>query len=62
MTYLEILSWARKGMEAEGVKLHEMQDKAIEGQAHDLMRAVQEKIDELDVKKATLDEIEEIHN
>lgn len=32
MTYLEILSWARKGMEAEKGKLREMQDKAVEGQ------------------------------
>ncbi len=33
MTYLEILSWARKGLAAEKAKLREMQDKAIEGQA-----------------------------
>lgn len=62
MTYLEILSWARKGMTAENARLREMRDKAIEGQAHDLMRAMQEQIDALDVKRATLDEIEEIHN
>ena len=62
MTYLEILGWARKGMAAENAKLHEMQGKAIEGQAHDLMRAIQEQIDGLEVKRATLDEIEEIHN
>ncbi len=62
MTYLEILSWARKGMAAESAKLHEMQDKAIEGQALGLMRAIQEQIDALDVKRVTLDEIEEIHN
>lgn len=62
MTYLEILGWARKGIAAEGARLREMQEKAIEGQAHELMQAVQEQIDILDVKRATLDEIEEIHN
>lgn len=62
MTYLEILNWARKGVAAEKAKLREMQDKAIEGQAHDLMRAIQEQIDEVETKEATLDEIEEIHN
>ena len=62
MTYLEILSWARKGIAAESAKLREMQDKAIEGQALDLMQVFQEQIDALDVKMATLDEIEEIHN
>ena len=62
MTFLEILSWARKGMEAEKVKLREMQDKAVEGQAHDLMRGIQEQIDKVETKEATLDEIEEIHN
>ena len=62
MTYLEILSWARKGVEAEKAKLREMQEKAIEGQAHSLMRGIQEQIDGLDVKMVMLDEIEEIHN
>lgn len=62
MTYLEILSWARKGMAAEKAKLREMQDKAIEGQARALMEAFQDQIDEIEVKEATLDEIEELHN
>ena len=62
MTYLEILSWARKGMSAEKAKLREMQDKAIEGQARALMEAFQDQIDEIEVKEATLDEIEELHN
>lgn len=62
MTYLEILMWARKGIVAEIAKLREMQTKALEGQAHDLARAFQEQIDRLDVKRATLDELEEIHN
>lgn len=39
-----------------------MQEKAIEGQAHDIMRFCQQRIDEMDVKLATLDEIEDIHN
>lgn len=62
MTYLEILSWARKGMAAEKAKLREMQDKAIEGQARALMEAFQDQIDEIEVKEVTLDEIEELHN
>lgn len=62
MTYLEILGWARKGIKARQTELRAMQDKAIEGQALDIMRAAQEEIDALDVKAATIDEIEELHN
>lgn len=62
MTYLEILSYARKGIQAEIDKHHAMQEKALEGQAHDIARYAQETIDALEVKRATLDEIEEIHN
>ena len=62
MTYLEILSYARKGIDAEIEKLRAMQEKAIEGQAHDIMRYAQEAIESLEVKRSTLDEIEEIHN
>lgn len=62
MTYLEILSWARMGIKVEQQRLREMQEKALEGQAIPLARAVQEEIDKLDVKLATLDEIEELHN
>lgn len=62
MTYLEILSWARKGLVAEKAKLREMQDKAIEGQARALMEAFQDQIDAIEVKEATLGEIEELHN
>lgn len=62
MTYLELLGWARKGIQAEQAKHHEMQEKAIEGQALDIMRFCQQRIDEMDVKLATLDEIEDIHN
>ena len=53
MTYLEILGWARKG---------EMQEKALEGQALDIAGHCQEVIDTLDIKLATLDEIEDLHN
>lgn len=62
MTYLEILSYARKGIESEITKYREMQEKALEGQAHDIARHAQQFIDALEVKRATLDEIEEIHN
>lgn len=62
MTYLEILSWARKGLSAEKAKWREMQDKAIEGGVLDITRGAQEKIEEIEVKEATLDELEEIHN
>lgn len=62
MTYLEILSWARKGLAAEKAKFREMQDKAIEGSAQQLMEKIQEQIDGIEVKEATLDEIEDLHN
>lgn len=62
MTYLEILSWARKGLAAEKAKLREMQDKAIEGGARQLMEKIQEQIDDIEVKEQTLDDIEELHN
>ena len=62
MTYLEILSWARKGLAAEKGKLREMQDKAIEGQGLRLAEAFQQQIDDIEVKEQTLDDIEELHN
>lgn len=62
MTYLEILSWARKGLAAEKAHLREMQEKALEGQAHDLAHHIQGNIDALEVKEATLNEIEDLHN
>ena len=37
MTYLELLSWARKGLAAEKAKWREMQGKAIEGGAKTLV-------------------------
>lgn len=62
MTYLEILGWARKGLKAEQDNHRAMQEKALEGQAHDIARHCQTVIDGIDVKLATLDEIEELHN
>lgn len=62
MTYLEILGWARKGIQADKEKHREMQKKALEGQALDIAGHCQEVIDTLDVKLATLDEIEDLHN
>lgn len=62
ITYLEILSWTRKGIQAEKENYRAMQEKAIEGQAHDIAGHCQEHIDALDVRLATIDEIEDIHN
>lgn len=62
MTYLELLSWARKGLAAEKAKWREMQGKAIEGGAKTLVDGAQEKIEEIEEKELTLDELEEIHN
>lgn len=62
MTYLEILSWARKGLAAEKAKWREMQERAAEGGASTIVRGAQEQIDDIEVKEATLDEIEELHN
>lgn len=45
MTYLEILGWARKGIQADKAKHREMQEKALEGQALDIARHCQEVID-----------------
>lgn len=62
MTYLEILGWARKGIIAEKENYRQMQGKALSGQAMDIARHCQERIDDLDVRLATLDEIEDLHN
>ncbi|MEL4861568.1 hypothetical protein AAEU42_10015 [Pseudoflavonifractor phocaeensis] len=62
MTYLEILHWARKGIQAEQKQLRELQDKAIEKQSRKFMEDCQEHIDELDVYLVTLKELEQIHN
>lgn len=62
MTYLELLSWARKGMAAEKDKLREMQGKAIEGGDRVITDAAQERIEAIEVKERILADLEEIHN
>ncbi len=62
MTYLELLSWARKGLAADKAKWREMQERAIVGGAKDIIDGAQEKIEEIEVKETTLEELEEIHN
>ena len=62
MTYLELLSWARKGVNAEKIKFQAAQEEAIKGQNHLLAGMLQEQIDLLDVKAVSLDDLEEIHN
>lgn len=67
MTYLKILAYARRGIEAEIDYFRGMQDKAIEGagvlgEAHPLARMAQEQIDALKVDMATIDELQEIHD
>ncbi len=62
MTYLELLSWARKGLAAEKARWREMQDKAIEGGARHLIDGAQDQIEEIEVKEQTVAELEEIHN
>ena len=62
MSYLEILSWARKGIQAEKENLRTMQSKAQEGQILDIVQHCQEQINILDGRAATLDEIEDLHN
>ena len=49
MTYLELLSWARKGLAAEKEKYREMQGKAIEGGAKAIVDAAQEHIEQIEV-------------
>ena len=53
MTYLEILGWARKGLQAEKANYRQMQEKALEGQAHDIAGHCQERIDELEKRLLT---------
>ncbi len=68
MTYLELLSWARKGIAAEQATLRGMKESAAEGMARgargakSLYEGCMEKIDTLDVKLATIAKLEEIHN
>lgn len=68
MTYLELLSWARKGIKAERDNLQGMKEKAVEGMhnghpgAKALVEKLQEQMDDLDVKLDVVNELEEIHN
>lgn len=62
MMYLEILSWARKGLAAEKAKWREMQEKAIEGGAKSIVDGAHEKIEEIEVKEQIIDDLEGIHN
>ena len=63
MTYLEILGWARKGRHRrKGKTIARCRRRLWRGQAHDIAGHCQKMIDELDVRLATLDEIEELHN
>lgn len=68
MTYLELLSWARKGIAAEQGHFQGMKEKAIKGMhsgqrgAKSLVEKLQENIDKLDVKMVSLNELEDIHN
>lgn len=68
MTYLELLSWARKGISAEQDNLRKMREAAAEGMhaghkgAKELVEKCQEQIDTLDVKLVALNDLEDIHN
>lgn len=67
MTYLKILSYARRGIRAEIEQNREMQSKALEGagaypEAKKLADGFQAMIDALEVDMATIDELQEIHD
>ena len=62
MTYLELLSWARKGLAAEKSRWREMQERAGAGGAANLVEGAQDKIDEIEVKEQVILELEKIHN
>lgn len=62
MTYLELLSWARKGVLAEKIKFQAAQEESLKGQNLELAGMLQEQIDLLDVKAVALDDLEEVHN
>lgn len=62
MTYLELLSWARKGLAAEKATWREMQERAIEGGAKTLVDGAQEKNEEIEAKEQVIADLEEIHN
>lgn len=68
MTYLELLSWARKGLAAEKEELHRMQCKTValncltKDGGGDIIDDTQEKIEAIEVKERILDDLERIHN
>ena len=67
MTYLKILSYARRGIRAEIEQNREMQSKALQGagaypEAKKLADEFQAMIDALQVDMATIDELQEIHD
>lgn len=67
MTYLKILSYARKGIRAEIDCLRGMHDKALEGagthsETRTLAQGLQAQIDALEVDMETIDELQEIHD
>ncbi|MCB7039592.1 hypothetical protein [Flavonifractor plautii] len=67
MTYLKILSYARRGIRAEIEQNREMQSKALQGagaypEAKKLADGFQAMIDALEVDMATIDELQEIHD
>ena len=67
MTYLKILSYARRGIRAEIEQNREMQSKALQGagaypEAKKLADEFQAMIDALEVDMATIDELQEIHD
>lgn len=64
MTYLEILGWARKGINYEQERYRSMQSElATKGRSRTaLFDKTQEEIDRLDVLRCHLDEIQELHD
>lgn len=67
MTYLKILSYARRGIRAEIDNYRAMQEKALAGagahpEAKSLADWLQSMIDALEVDMATIDELQEIHD
>lgn len=66
MTYLEILSFARKGVASDQARYREQREKAIAASgefpaAQKLAECLRVEIEALDVKLAILDEIERLN-
>lgn len=67
MTYLKILSYARRGIRAEIDSFRAMQERALKGagahpEAKSLADRIQQMIDDLEVDMVTIDELQEIHD